>query len=216
MSARRWPQAPGKVPCDQSLNARRQRRPVAGPGGPENADTGDRLAGPPLVAVLAHGRDVPGVGVGGPAVDRAGKGQGNRSHPGDIFLKNGSGREYGFCGTTVGMEAAVTEEIIARQPPQSQAIIRRLLARIAELEAERTGPSATPRAVRFSCPRSQCAWVQSTHPTTSSDNQRPTAGSYQRLRLFCRPVSASSGRAVKRNKESTAGLLSDVILPKAS
>jgi len=34
------------------------------------------------------------------------------------------------------MEVAVTEEIIARQPPEAQAIIRLLLARIAELEAE--------------------------------------------------------------------------------
>jgi len=33
------------------------------------------------------------------------------------------------------MEAAVTEEIIARQPPEAQAIIRLLLARIAQLEA---------------------------------------------------------------------------------
>jgi transposase len=39
-------------------------------------------------------------------------------------------------GTTVGMEAVVTEEIIARQPPEAQAIIRLLSARIAELEAE--------------------------------------------------------------------------------
>jgi transposase len=34
------------------------------------------------------------------------------------------------------MEAVVTEEIIARQPPEAQAIIRLLLARIAALEAE--------------------------------------------------------------------------------
>jgi transposase len=34
------------------------------------------------------------------------------------------------------MKAAVTEEIIARQPPEAQAIIRLLLARIASLEAE--------------------------------------------------------------------------------
>jgi transposase len=34
------------------------------------------------------------------------------------------------------MEAVVTEEIIARQPPEAQAIIRLLLARIASLEAE--------------------------------------------------------------------------------
>ena len=41
-----------------------------------------------------------------------------------------------MCGRTVRMEAVVTEEIIARQPPEAQAIIRLLLARIAELEAE--------------------------------------------------------------------------------
>jgi transposase len=41
-----------------------------------------------------------------------------------------------LCGTTVGMEVAVTEEIIARQPPEAQAIIRALLAQIAELQAE--------------------------------------------------------------------------------
>ena len=35
----------------------------------------------------------------------------------------------------MGMEAIVTEEIIARQPPEAQAIIRLLLAKIAELEA---------------------------------------------------------------------------------
>jgi transposase len=34
------------------------------------------------------------------------------------------------------METVVTEELIARQPPEAQAIIRLLLARIAELEAE--------------------------------------------------------------------------------
>lgn len=34
------------------------------------------------------------------------------------------------------MEPVVTAKIIARQPPQSQAILRRLLARIAELEGE--------------------------------------------------------------------------------
>ena len=38
-------------------------------------------------------------------------------------------------GTTVGMQAAVTEEIIARQPPEAQAIIRLLLAEIVKLEA---------------------------------------------------------------------------------
>lgn len=41
-----------------------------------------------------------------------------------------------FCGTTGGMEPIITEEIIARQPTEAQAIIRRLLQRIAQLEAE--------------------------------------------------------------------------------
>src|SRR3990172_8734242 len=35
----------------------------------------------------------------------------------------------------MGMEPVVTEEVIARQPPEAQAIIRLLLAKIAELEA---------------------------------------------------------------------------------
>jgi transposase len=48
------------------------------------------------------------------------------------------------------MEAAVTEEIIARQPPEAQAIIRALLAEIAELQAriealERQGKGKTPQ-----------------------------------------------------------------------
>jgi hypothetical protein len=48
------------------------------------------------------------------------------------------------------MEAAVTEEIIARQSPEAQAIIRLLLARIAELESrieelERQGKGKTPQ-----------------------------------------------------------------------
>ena len=36
----------------------------------------------------------------------------------------------------MGMEPVVTEELIARQPPEAQAIIRALLARIAQMEAE--------------------------------------------------------------------------------
>ena len=38
-------------------------------------------------------------------------------------------------GATVGMQAAIMEEIIARQSPEAQAIIRLLLAEIAKLEA---------------------------------------------------------------------------------
>ena len=34
------------------------------------------------------------------------------------------------------MEPIVTEQVIARQPPEAQAIIRLLLAKIASLEAE--------------------------------------------------------------------------------
>ena len=53
-------------------------------------------------------------------------------------------------GTTVSMQAAVTEEIIARQTPEAQAVIRALLARIAELEAriaelELQGKGKTPQ-----------------------------------------------------------------------
>ena len=36
----------------------------------------------------------------------------------------------------MGMEPIVTEEVIARQPPEAQAIIRLLLAKIASLDAE--------------------------------------------------------------------------------
>jgi len=48
------------------------------------------------------------------------------------------------------MEVAITEEIIAGQPPEAQAIIRLLLARIAELEArieelERQAKGKTPQ-----------------------------------------------------------------------
>jgi transposase len=39
-------------------------------------------------------------------------------------------------GDNGGMSLGITEEIIARQPPEAQAIIRLLLARIAELEAQ--------------------------------------------------------------------------------
>ena len=34
------------------------------------------------------------------------------------------------------MEPVVTEELIARQPPEAQAIIRALLAKMGEMEAE--------------------------------------------------------------------------------
>ncbi len=48
------------------------------------------------------------------------------------------------------MEAAVTEEIIARQPPEAQAMIRALLAENAELRArieelERQAKGKTPQ-----------------------------------------------------------------------
>jgi hypothetical protein len=36
----------------------------------------------------------------------------------------------------MGMELVITEELIARQPPEAQAIIRALLAKMAEMEAE--------------------------------------------------------------------------------
>ncbi len=55
-----------------------------------------------------------------------------------------------MCGTTLRMEAAIADEIVARQPPEAQAIIRLLLARIAELEArieelERQAKGKTPQ-----------------------------------------------------------------------
>jgi len=48
------------------------------------------------------------------------------------------------------MSLGITEEIVARQPPEAQAIIRLLLARISELEArieelERQGRGRTPQ-----------------------------------------------------------------------
>ena len=39
-------------------------------------------------------------------------------------------------GDNGGMSLGITEEVIARQPPEAQAIIRLLLARIAELEMQ--------------------------------------------------------------------------------
>ena len=41
------------------------------------------------------------------------------------------------------------------------------------------------------------------NPIGSSLGHLPTGGSYQRWRLFCKPVSASNGRPVKRKSEST-------------
>jgi transposase len=48
------------------------------------------------------------------------------------------------------MDLVNTEELIARQPPEAQAIIRALLARLAKVEAElevlrRQGPGKTPQ-----------------------------------------------------------------------
>jgi hypothetical protein len=40
-----------------------------------------------------------------------------------------------MTGDTMGMSLEIVEELIARQRPEAQAIIRLLLARIAELEA---------------------------------------------------------------------------------
>jgi len=53
-------------------------------------------------------------------------------------------------GNNSGMPPGITEEIIARQPPEAQAIIRLLLAKIAELEARieelrRQGKGKTPQ-----------------------------------------------------------------------
>ena len=57
-------------------------------------------------------------------------------------------------GTTVGMQAAVTEEIIARQPPEAQAIIRLLLAEIAKLSASRTWKAGAKTPQNSSLPPS--------------------------------------------------------------
>ena len=53
-------------------------------------------------------------------------------------------------GNNNGMPLGITEEIIARQPPEAQAIIRALLAEIAELRArieelERQAKGKTPQ-----------------------------------------------------------------------
>ena len=53
-------------------------------------------------------------------------------------------------GDNSGMSPGITEEIIARQPPEAQAIIRLLLAKIAELKAriealERQAKGKTPQ-----------------------------------------------------------------------
>jgi transposase len=55
-----------------------------------------------------------------------------------------------LCVTTVNMQLVVTEEIVARQPPEAQAIIRALLAEIAALRArieelERQAKGKTPQ-----------------------------------------------------------------------
>ena len=53
-------------------------------------------------------------------------------------------------GNNSGMLPGITEEIIARQPPEAQAIIRLLLAKVAELQAqieeiERQAKGKTPQ-----------------------------------------------------------------------
>lgn len=53
-----------------------------------------------------------------------------------FFRENGSGLGSRFRVITLGMEPLVTEEILARQTPGAQAILRQLLARRAELEGE--------------------------------------------------------------------------------
>jgi len=56
-------------------------------------------------------------------------------------------------GTTVRMKAAVTEEIIARQPPEARAIIRALLAEIGELKAR---IEELERQVKGKTPQNSC------------------------------------------------------------
>lgn len=66
------------------------------------------------------------------------------------------------------MEAVVTEEIVARQSPEAQAIIRVLLARIAELEAQvgelRARIEELERQVRGRTPQNSSLPPSTQHP----------------------------------------------------
>ena len=64
-------------------------------------------------------------------------------------------------GTTVRMKAAVTEEIIARQPPEARAIIRALLAEIGELKAR---IEELERQVKGKTPQNSSLPPSSQHP----------------------------------------------------
>ena len=54
-------------------------------------------------------------------------------------------RAVGEIGDRLVMSPEVTEELIARQPPEAQAIIRILLARIDALEARLAAVTKTPQ-----------------------------------------------------------------------
>src|SRR3990170_498425 len=67
----------------------------------------------------------------------------------------------GIFGDTSGMSLGITEEIIARQPPEAQAIIRLLSAKIATLEAEL---EELRRQVKGKTPQNSSLPPSSQHP----------------------------------------------------
>jgi len=71
------------------------------------------------------------------------------------------------------MEPVVTEEIIACQPPQSQAIIRLLLARIAELEAK---VQQLQRQAKGKTPQNSSLPPSSQHPHARPQRPKPKSG----------------------------------------
>jgi hypothetical protein len=68
------------------------------------------------------------------------------------------------------MEAVVTEEIIARQPPEAQAIIRLLLARIAALEAR---VEELERQVKGKTPQNSSLPPSTQHPHAKPAPRKP-------------------------------------------
>jgi hypothetical protein len=79
-------------------------------------------------------------------------------------------------GNNIGMPPGITEEIIARQPPEAQAIIRALLADNAELKAriealERQGKGKTPQNSSLP-PRSQHPHARPQPPRRKSKKKR--------------------------------------------
>lgn len=70
---------------------------------------------------------------------------GNRSQGGGVFRKKLIWTWRAWLGHNSGMPVEITEAIIARQPPEAQAIIRLLLKEIAELKARIEVKAKTPQ-----------------------------------------------------------------------